>query len=100
MKRLIVKDRKKFNRFLLIALVFTSLTSYMILTLFTSNIALGSSEAVYFTVQEGDTVWDIAKYLPGDKDIREKVSDIYSLNRLNQSSSIYAGQTLRLPIYE
>lgn len=100
MKKLVIKDRKKFNRFLLIALFFTSLSSYLILSLFNSNIVLGKSDPVYLTVQEGDTIWEIASYLPGTKDIREKVHDIYRLNKLNQSSNIFQGQRLKLPIYE
>jgi len=45
----------------------------------------------YYTVRRGDTVWDIAKKYNG-----VSVSDILSLNNLNDSGKIQVGQRLRI----
>ncbi len=50
-----------------------------------------SGEFLYYTVRQGDTLWDIARQFPGVSD-----RDILSLNRLSNANRIYPGQQLRI----
>ncbi len=50
-----------------------------------------SGEYLYYTVRQGDTLWDIARQFPGVTD-----RDILTLNRLNNANRIYPGQQLRI----
>jgi len=47
-------------------------------------------------VQQGDTVWSIARSIAGDQDVRPVVDVIQELNHL-EGSRISPGQVLRLP---
>jgi nucleoid-associated protein YgaU len=47
-------------------------------------------------VQEGDTVWSIARSVAGGKDVRAVVDRIQELNGLN-GATLRPGQVLRLP---
>ena len=96
--KLVVKDMKKFNRFIALVLIFASL----ILSLFffpKRAKGLGYNRSYSITVVSGDTVWDIASSLNSGKDTREVVYDIYRLNNMSSTRSIYPGQVLELPIY-
>ena len=49
------------------------------------------------TVVEGDTLWALAKeYGCGEKDIREVIYDICSVNKI-KASDLRPGQTLLIP---
>ncbi len=50
-----------------------------------------SGEYLYYTVRQGDTLWEIARRFPGVSD-----RDILSLNRLSNANRIYPGQQLRI----
>lgn len=53
-----------------------------------------SSEAgdyLYYTVRQGDTLWEIARQFPGVSD-----SDILRLNQLSNANRIFPGQRLRI----
>jgi membrane-bound lytic murein transglycosylase D len=50
-----------------------------------------SGEYLYYTVRQGDTLWDIARQFPGVSD-----RDILRLNRLSNANRIYPGQQLRI----
>ncbi len=46
---------------------------------------------LYYTVRQGDTLWDIARQFPGISD-----RDILRLNQLNNASRIFPGQRLKI----
>ena len=49
----------------------------------------------YYTVEKGDTVWDVAKkYRPKSEDIRQTVYDICQTNKLNKNAGLTPGQRL------
>ncbi len=50
-----------------------------------------------YTVQQGDTIWDIAKQYNTYKDIREMVYEIKKINN-NDDSIIHAGDILLIPV--
>ncbi|MFO7655732.1 MAG: transglycosylase SLT domain-containing protein [Bacteroidales bacterium] len=52
---------------------------------------LDSSSYVYYTVRDGDTLWDIAKKFPGVSD-----QDIKRLNNITDVSKIHPGQKLKI----
>lgn len=99
MKKFVIKDRKKFNRFIIILMIVSFLSISVISAALFPKEVRGLSETKSIKVSTGDTLWDIAYHLKQDKDIREIVYDIYKLNNLNPSSPIYPGQILQLPVY-
>lgn len=100
MKKLVIKDQKKFNRFILLSLVVLTIVIYSLFSILSPSQVKGESESYYFTVLKGDTIWSIAELIEGPKDIREKVFDIYQLNNLSPNENIYPGQVILLPVYE
>ena len=96
--KLVIKDRKKFNRF--IALVFIFTTLILSLFLFPKKVrGLSYDRSYSITVVSGDTLWDIASSINSKKDTREVVYDIYKLNNMTSTARIYPGQVLQLPVY-
>jgi nucleoid-associated protein YgaU len=78
------------------ALVVLAVTGALLLGLARS--AHGEPAARYETVlvQPGDTLWAIAAARYPNSDVRQKIDDIESANRLS-GPSIRAGQELRVP---
>lgn len=94
-----ITNKKKFIRSILIIL-----GAIMFISLFISNISFSHGENTYKTiyVSNGDTLWSIAKeeqennaYYE-DKDIREVVNNIKTVNKLN-SSDLSSNQKLVIP---
>jgi membrane-bound lytic murein transglycosylase D len=52
---------------------------------------LDFNDYIYYTVREGDTLWDIAKKYPGISD-----DDIKRLNNISDASKIKPGQKLKI----
>lgn len=50
-----------------------------------------AGEYLYYTVRQGDTLWDIARLFPGVSD-----RDILRLNQLTNANRIYPGQRLKI----
>lgn len=99
MKRLRVKNKKKFNRFIIMSFAIFTLLIYIFISLVLPNKAVGSNQEKSFTVLKGDNVWDIAEAMNANKDTRQVVYDIYKLNNISDKDTIYPGQILKLPIY-
>ena len=57
----------------------------------TASTSLDFNNFIYYTVREGDTLWDIAKKYPGISD-----EDIKRLNNINDVSKIKPGQKLKI----
>ena len=56
----------------------------------------GPSGPAVYRVKAGDTLWSIAASRYQGADVRQKVLDLESVNKLT-SPSIYPGETLKLP---
>lgn len=55
-------------------------------------------EYIEVVVQNGDTVWDLARELsPKDKDVRKSIYEIGIINDL-RSYDIFPGQVIRIPM--
>ncbi len=59
----------------------------------------GKSDLQVITVAPGETLWEIASDFAEDGDVGAMVAEIRDLNDLD-SSLVYAGQDLRVPIDE
>ncbi|MBN2215380.1 MAG: transglycosylase SLT domain-containing protein [Bacteroidales bacterium] len=57
----------------------------------TASTGINFDNFIYYTVREGDTLWDIAKKYPGISD-----DDIKRLNNINDVSKIKPGQRLKI----
>lgn len=57
----------------------------------TASTSVDFDNFVYYTVREGDTLWDIAKKYPGISD-----DDIKRLNNIHDVSKIKPGQKLKI----
>lgn len=56
-----------------------------------TTITSESGDFLYYTVRQGDTLWDIARQFPGVTD-----RDILVLNQLSNANRIYPGQQLKI----
>ena len=99
MKALRVVNKSKFYSFLLILSILIFVSTFMLLSFISSNLAYGADVEEYMTVtvHDGDTIWTIAEPIAvsSNRDIRDVVKDIRSLNNLE--CVIYPGQTLQIP---
>lgn len=51
------------------------------------------------TVQEGETLWDIAsRYSDDTIDVREYIDEIQQMNHITNAGSLQPGQVLHLPV--
>ena len=92
--RLHLKNRKRF--FFLMAMV--GLVIVLLSTVISAGAATTTEERTeVLVVSPGDTLWDIAMEHRTKGDIRNYIADVKKMNQLAEGT-IYAGQTLLLPI--
>lgn len=86
---------KNKTRFSILIFLFVLITLTMIIT----NTAYGFKQPQYslITVRHGDTLWDIARRSDNNKDIREFIYEIKTINKLT-GSRIYQGTELKIPV--
>ena len=91
-KRKIQRKRCTFF-FTIVALILVAIT------LLATTQSYGSQEQNYITVrvQQGDTLWEIARQHGVENDIRKTVHNIQRANQL-QSSVLHIGMDLKVPI--
>lgn len=95
-KKYRVVNRKRFFTFVFIT---TLVSAFLISSLFRSYKSFGRSVETYayVLIEEGDTLWDIAKlYTDEDKDIRKSVHNIQVIND-KLSKNIYPGEIIKVP---
>lgn len=100
MKNVKSKRIKKSNKFVVNVLFILSIL--FILSLFTNfNLANKQIKTNEIIVQSDDTIWNLAKNACKNKkdlNIQNVVIEIKEINNLN-SSDIYVGQVLNIPVY-
>lgn len=94
------KKSKRSNKFVVNVLFILSIL--FVITLFTNfNLANKQIKTNEIIVQSDDTIWNLAKKACKDKEnlnIQNVVIEIKEINNLD-SSDIYVGQVLNIPIY-
>ncbi|NLK63706.1 MAG: LysM peptidoglycan-binding domain-containing protein [Tissierellia bacterium] len=91
-----VTDIRKFKRFMFLTVLLISLiafTSILTLNAYSKDI----QQFDYVSVQQGDTLWSIAKGYAGSKDIREVVYNISELNNIH-NTPIQPGDIIKIPL--
>jgi nucleoid-associated protein YgaU len=97
-KKYRVKSQRRFT-------IFLALLAILIITTATTAFGFNNAEAltrpVYteIQIQNGDTLWDLAKaYGPKDQDIRKVVYAICEINEIH-ADELQAGQVILIPKY-
>lgn len=91
-KRFVLKNRKRFSRFMVFIAVLM-LISVPVIKVYSAR----PLEFKTVTVKPGDTLWAIAGKTGITGDIRETIYKIKEMNGLN-NSEIYAGTELIVPV--
>ena len=72
----------------------------VITSLWIKGKAMEPVSTINIEVSQGETLWSIAKeYLPENRDIRDFILEIKSINDLNDAG-IQAGQYITIPVYD
>jgi len=89
--------RKKAFSVAAIVMILTLLTGSMLLA-FAKNVSDDSIVYNTVAVEDGDTLWSIAKENFPDSDPRDVIQEICDINCIDHHT-IYAGMTLLVPVY-
>ena len=91
-----VTDINKFKRFMFLTILLISIiafTSILTLNAYSKDIP----QFDYVSVQQGDSLWSIAKDYAGSKDIREVIYNISELNNIH-NTTIQPGDIIKIPL--
>ena len=97
MKTYRIKNRFKFNLFIVLTIILFTMTA---------NFALGMNTADSSTIPQymelevssGDTLWSIAdRYMSDESDIRKSIYELGKINGIS-ASELHAGMTILVPI--
>ena len=89
-------NKRRFYRKVKLGILFTSVL--IVLAVFCLNtVSFGKSDTDYqlVTVTSGDTLWSIAKSTSGNKDIRELIYEIRTINDIEDD--IHPGDVIKVP---
>ena len=96
-KKYHIKNRIRFITFITVMMLIVSFSLATVFELADAH-SEESPEYVSVYVKSGDTLWDLAQtYGSGNKDIRELIYDICSINNI-KASDLRAGQTILIPV--
>ena len=91
-----VTDINKFKRFMCLTVLIISIivfTSFSTMKAYSKDIP----QFDYVSVEQGDTIWSIAKAYAGSKDIRQVVYEISELNNIH-NNPIHIGDIIQIPL--
>jgi LysM repeat protein len=98
-RKYVIVDSKRFFVFITFLFVIFSLLISLIITLPRVHSSIQEQKFEEYHVADGDSLWNISlKYLPKDYDVRKMIFEIRELNDM-EDSYIYAGETIKIPIY-
>lgn len=86
----------KFKRFMFISILLISILIFSLISTFYAY-SKDITRYDYISVQEGDTLWDIAANYSDKDDIREVVYTISKVNNISKST-IYPGDIIKIPL--
>ena len=96
-KRYRIKNRVRFAAFVVISLLMICTIANTVLG-FNDAVALTEQQYIEITVAPGDSLWTIAEtHMSDDIDPRKAVRIIMDANDMD-SSQVYVGQTLSIPV--
>lgn len=97
-KRLRIANKFRFTVFMIIV-------SFVMISSIATVIGLNTAESadipqyIEISVEDGDTLWDLAKeYGPSHVDTRKTIYEVSLLNDL-EDNYIYPGQVIKFPVY-
>lgn len=92
-KKYILKNRRRFYIFIILVSILFSCTFLAA----TVNGADTNAEYTTVTVEQGDTLWDLAREYNKEGDIRKYIHKIEKVNNLTDNI-IFEGDILKLPV--
>lgn len=92
-----IKDKRKFERFILISMIVIIFLSYGIFSMISNVSVEGKTQSHNsIIVKQGDTLWSIASNIDSNRDIRAIIHDIHDMNDMSDSI-LYPGEKLYIP---
>ncbi len=86
----------RFKRFMFLTVLLISMITFSSILTFNAY-SKDIPQFDYIRVQQGDTLWSIAKDYAGNKDIREVVYEISKLNNIH-NAPIHPGDIIKIPL--
>jgi len=96
LKRYKVTDMKKFKRFMFLTVLLISMISFTSILTFKAY-SKDIQRYDYVSIQQGDTLWSIAKNYSDGKDIREVIYEISRLNKIH-NKPLQPGDLIKIPL--
>ncbi|HHZ00835.1 MAG TPA: LysM peptidoglycan-binding domain-containing protein [Sedimentibacter sp.] len=96
LKRYKVTDMRKFKRFMFLTVLLFSMISFTSILTYKAY-SKDIQRFDYVSVQQGDTLWSIAKHYSSGKDIREVIYEISKLNNIH-NRPIRPGDLIKIPL--
>ncbi|MBZ2173805.1 LysM peptidoglycan-binding domain-containing protein [Schnuerera sp. xch1] len=100
-RRYRIVNKRKFISFLVLMFIVITVIAFLLISdneVYSSTYRENYKEIL---VREGDTLWNIAiDNMPDEYDVRKMVFEIRKFNSMKDTTSIYPGDLIKIPIKE